>query len=249
MDLEQKISAVNLVLQQYFRKHPRETKIPAKDLMPEFVKHGIFPKDHRNGLPIRKVLRDLDKNNQLKVIPFAFAERGAANTNWFFVRSSKSFGGQSINKLAKPTQSNSLKTARQNSDEAYVLDLCDEILGQKASRQHKFDFLKGDSGRRLPVDAFYEELKLAVEYRERQHSEAVSHFDKPHKITVSGVHRGEQRKIYDQRRRELLPKNDIRLIEIDYTQFEYDGRKRIVRDRERDLEVLKATLTRIKITN
>lgn len=239
MDLEQKIQAVNLVVRDYFKLHPRENKTPAKDLMPEFVKHDIFPRDHRNGLPIRKLLRDLDKTNELKAIPFAFAERGATNTNWFFVRSSKSFSGQSINKRAKPTKSNSLKTARQNSDEAYVLDLCDEILRQKGSRQHKFDFLKGDSGRRLPVDAYYEELKIAIEYRERQHSEPVSHFDKPHKMTVSGVHRGEQRKIYDQRRRELLPQNDIRLIEIDYTLFEYDGRKRILRDGERDLEVVR----------
>lgn len=248
MDLEQKILLVNLVVQQYFKKHPRETKIPAKDLMSEFIENGIFPKDHRNGLPIRKLLRDLDKENQLRAVPFAFAERGAANTNWYFVRSSKSFGAQSINKPTKSLKTNSTKSTRQ-SDEAYVLDLCDEVLGQKSSRQHKFDFLKGDSGRRLPVDAYYDELKLAIEYRERQHSEPVSHFDKPHKMTVSGVHRGEQRKIYDQRRRELLPQNGIRLIEIDYTQFNYDGRKRIVRDRERDLGVLKATLTKIKITN
>jgi len=201
MDFQQKILAVNLAIQDYFKKHPRETKIPAKDLMPEFVKHGIFAKDHRSGLPIRKLLRDLDKDSQLKAIPFVFAERGAANTNWYFVRSSKSFGGQSISKTSKPSKINSSKSSRQNSDEAYVLDLCDEILGQKASRQHKFDFLKGDSGRKLPVDGYYEELNLAIEYRERQHSEPVSHFDKPHKMTVSGVHRGEQRKIYDQRRR------------------------------------------------
>ena len=248
MDFEQKILAVNIVVQQYFRKHPRETQIPAKDLMPEFVKHGIFPKDHRNGLPIRKLLRDLDKDNQLKAIPFALAERGAANTNWYFIRSSKKFDGQSVLKSTKPSKVRSTNSARTTSDEAYVIDLCDEILGHKASRQHKFDFLKGDSGRRLPVDAYYQDLNLAIEYREVQHSEAVSHFDKPHKMTVSGVHRGEQRKIYDQRRRDLLPKNGIRLIEIDYTQFEYDSRKRIVRDRERDLEVVQKTIhTSLKI--
>ena len=118
MDFWEKVLAVNLVVQQYFKKHPRETKIPAKDLMPEFVKHGIFPKDHRNGLPIRKLLRDLDKNNQLKAIPFAFAERGAANTNWFFVRSSKSFGSQSINKPTKST-----KTSSSNPQDKTVMKL------------------------------------------------------------------------------------------------------------------------------
>lgn len=30
-------------------------------------------------------------------------------------------------------------------DEIYVIDLCDEILGTKALRQHCFDFLRGDS--------------------------------------------------------------------------------------------------------
>ncbi|TBW30439.1 hypothetical protein EZJ28_02275 [Gramella sp. KN1008] len=128
--------------------------------------------------------------------------------------------------------------SRRDSDETYVIDLCDEILDQKSSRQHKFDFLRGDSGRRLPVDAFYEKLNLVIEYRERHHSEAVSHFDKPYKMTVSGVHRGEQRKIYDQRRRDLLPEYGIKLIEIEYTQFEYDGRRRIVRNRDRDLRIL-----------
>lgn len=242
MDFQQKILTVNSVLQEYFKKHQGETKIPAKDLMPEFVKHGIFPKDHRNGLPIRKLLRDLDKTNQLKNIPFVLAERSPKNTNWFFVRSSKSFDEQSIIKPTKPSKTNSSQIRKQKSDEAYVLDLCDEILGQKASRQHKFDFLKGDSGRRLPVDAYYGELKLAIEYRERQHSEAVSHFDKPDKMTVSGVHRGEQRKIYDQRRRELLPQNGIRLNEIDYTLFRYHGRKRIVRERKIDLETIRTLL-------
>lgn len=244
---EHKILAVNLVIRDYFNKHPGETKIPAKNLMPYFVKHQIFSKDHRNGLPIRKLLRDLDKSDQLKSIPFAFAERGATNTNWYFVRSSKSFGGQSMEKPQKTSKKNLSISSSRNSDETYVINLCDEVLDRKASRQHKFDFLKGDSGRRLPVDAYYEDLNLVVEYRERQHSEAVSHFDKPHKMTVSGVHRGEQRKIYDQRRRDLLPQNGIRLVEIDYTQFEFDGRKRIVRERERDLEVIKVILTRTKI--
>ena len=48
-----------------------------------------------------------------------------------------------------------VKKNRQSSDEHYVIDLCDEVLGLKASRQHRFDFLKGDTGVRLPVDAYY----------------------------------------------------------------------------------------------
>ncbi|WP_309751901.1 hypothetical protein [Novosphingobium sp.] len=45
----------------------------------------------------------------------------------------------------------------------------------------------------LPVDAWYPELALVIEYRERQHSEAVKFFDQ--RETVSGVGRGEQRRI------------------------------------------------------
>ena len=43
-------------------------------------------------------------------------------------------------------------------------------------RQHRFDFLRGTSGRHLPVDAYYEidaQWKLVIEYREMQHSESL----------------------------------------------------------------------------
>lgn len=125
-------------------------------------------------------------------------------------------------------------------DEIYVIDLCDEILGLKAKRQHRFPFLLGDSGTRLPVDAYYEEINLVVEYCERQHSESVPFFDR--RLTVSGVGRGEQRRIYDERRRELLPKHGIRLVNIAYYDFEYDSRKRIVRDHQQDIQIVRRKL-------
>ena len=131
---------------------------------------------------------------------------------------------------------------RKDSDEFYVIDLCDEVLGLTASRQHTFDFLRGDGtpGRKLPVDAYYPELNLVVEYRERQHTESVDFFDK--KTTVSGVSRAEQRRIYDQRRRDILPKNGIRLVEISYSDLKHDRRKRLVRDRLNDLAVIRIML-------
>lgn len=132
---------------------------------------------------------------------------------------------------------------RKDSDEAYVIDLCDEVLKLKGSRQHKFDFLKGDAGTRLPVDVFYPSLNLVIEYRERQHSEPVKLFDR--RQTVSGVSRGEQRKIYDQRRRDVLPKHGIKLIEISYDDFEYDSRKKIVRKQFKDKLVISNNLNSI----
>ena len=116
---------------------------------------------------------------------------------------------------------------RDDSDESYIIGLCDEILGLESSRQHTFDFLRGDSdeadvGKKLPVDAYYESLNLAVEYREKQHTEEVKHFDKPDNLTVSGDHRGIQKRIYDERRKKVLPAHGIELIEISYSDFDFD---------------------------
>ncbi len=136
--------------------------------------------------------------------------------------------------------SNSKSATRSHSDESYVIDLCDEVLKQKAIRQYRFDFLKGDSGTRLPVDAYYPSLNLVIEFKEKQHTEAVNFFDK--RQTVSGVGRGEQRKIYDQRRRDVLPKHGIKLIELDCSDFEHTRGKKLIRNREEDLKVINKKL-------
>jgi hypothetical protein len=130
-------------------------------------------------------------------------------------------------------------------DENYVIDLRDSILSLRASRQHKFPFLVGDCGKNgrcrcLPVDAYYPDLKLVIEYRERQHSESIPFMDR--RDTVSGCPRGEQRKLYDQRRRDVLPLNEITLIEFDYSMFEHDGRKRLRRNIQNDESVIRLRL-------
>jgi hypothetical protein len=107
--------------------------------------------------------------------------------------------------------------SRTLSDESYVIDLCDEVLGAPALWQHRFDWLRGDArpgkqGARLPVDAYCPKRQLVIEYRERQHTEAVPFMDR--RMTLSGVERGAQRAIYDQRRRDLLPQHDITLVEL-----------------------------------
>lgn len=235
-----KLILINQVIKEYFASKQSINLILAKDLMPQFIEAGIFNKDHREGLPIRKILIDLDEKQQLHLIPTVYAERKNVNTNWYFQRRDNlEF------KLPKEnTNSPSLKTITRfnDKDEHYVLNLCDNILDQSGKRQHRFDFLRGDSDTKLPVDIYYPELNLVIEYKEYQHSNPVSHFDKPDIMTVSGVHRGEQRKIYDQRRRDVLPQNGITLIEIDYTDFPYDRKSRILRDQERDLRIAKGKL-------
>ena len=121
-------------------------------------------------------------------------------------------------------------------DENYIIDLCDAVLKEKASRQHRFGFLLGDSGRKLPVDAYYSKLNIVIEFHEKQHSEVVSFFDR--RPTVSGVSRGEQRRIYDQRRREILPEHGIALVELSIAEFPHTGRRRLLRRSDEEREII-----------
>ncbi|NIJ04251.1 hypothetical protein [Frigoribacterium faeni] len=135
-------------------------------------------------------------------------------------------------------------------NERYVLALCNEALGVAGERQRTFDWLLGDesakTGRRmpLPVDAYRPTLGLVVEFHEKQHTEAVAHFDKPHRMTVSGVHRGVQRRIYDDRRRDLMPKHGLTLVVIPISDFTVEGRF-IVQDHKVDLAVVRIALNEV----
>jgi hypothetical protein len=134
---------------------------------------------------------------------------------------------------------------RADSDEHYVLDLCDEVIGVRGERQATFPWLVGDvspktgRARRLPVDGYWPALKLVVEFQEKQHTDAVPLFDR--RATVSGVPRGEQRRLYDQRKVEILPHHGIRLVVIHKSEFTTKA-GRIVRDHERDIAVVRARL-------
>lgn len=131
--------------------------------------------------------------------------------------------------------------SRDTSDESYVIGLCDNVLGRQAIRQQRFDFLCGDPGKnknraRLPVDAYYEELGLVVEYWERQHEHPAPFWDR--RITCSGCTRGEQRQMYDQRKREILEGNGIRLVVIKFDHLDHNTQGRLNRNTKQDLEAL-----------
>jgi hypothetical protein len=87
----------------------------------------------------------------------------------------------------------------------YVTDLLEELLGL-AEKEKRFDWARGDSrtpgrpGVPLPFDAVWESRRLIIEIDEKQHDKPVAFFDKPGVMTVSGVHRGEQRRVYDERK-------------------------------------------------
>lgn len=134
---------------------------------------------------------------------------------------------------------------RAASDEHYVLDLCDEVLGASGDRQARFDWLRGDPyparplGMTLPVDSYWPDLGLVVEFQEEQHSQPSSFFDR--RQTISGVGRGEQRRLYDERKRLLIPANGLRLVVIEKSAFMVKS-KRIVRERATDIAVARSHL-------
>jgi len=207
-------------------------------------------------MTIREIADDLNrnkwyvKNDGSEITPYQIHRRTKNYPQYFNSEGSAVWlVGHSVRK-SEQLGSGLTGIGVQNSDgkdEKYVIDLCDLILGLTSSRQHKFEFLLGDKNTKglqakLPVDCFYHKLGLVIEYREKQHSEGVSFFDKTGKVTVSGVDRGQQRRIYDDRRRTCLPANGIELIEISYFDLVHDSQKRLKRDKERDEGVLRKIL-------
>ncbi|RJV33912.1 hypothetical protein DWY55_18185, partial [Bacteroides sp. AF25-38AC] len=63
MKKNERISSINSVLQDYFTKHPQSEMTLAKEFMHLFIKNGIFNKDYKEGLPIRKILRAFGKSS------------------------------------------------------------------------------------------------------------------------------------------------------------------------------------------
>ena len=136
---------------------------------------------------------------------------------------------------------------RDASDEAYVLGLCDRVLGVLGLRQHRFAWLLGDPGKNgrqagLPVDGYWPDARLVVEYRELQHERPTPHFDKPHRLTISGVHRGIQRALYDARRDERIPANGLRLVVIRPSDLDAKPSGRLRRNSASDLDAIKNLL-------
>ena len=67
---------------------------------------------------------------------------------------------------------------------------------------------------RLPFDAYWASRRLIVEVDEDQHWRPVVFWDKPDMMTVSGVSRGQQRAIYDARKRAAARRANLRVVEI-----------------------------------
>jgi hypothetical protein len=79
-----KIGRADQVIKEYFSTHPAEKQVQAKKLMPLFVEQGIFYKQNKDGLQIRLLLRQLEKENEMALLEHAHVVWNAANRNWYF---------------------------------------------------------------------------------------------------------------------------------------------------------------------
>lgn len=242
-----KVNLVNEVLSRFFKENPHVRRIQAKEMMDVFVKEGVFNANQADGIPIRRLLRALDRGNCLHLIPFLEVERKNAYTYWYFVNKEV----DEFEYVEPYVPGYKLRQQRMKEkkyrDEDYVVDLCNEILGETALKKYRFDFLRGDAregekGIRLPIDAYYPNSKIAIEYHEWQHVESLHYVGDRGKMTISGVKRDEQRRIYDKRKKEVLAKHGITLIEIGYNELRHDHSKCLSRTKELDKAILEKKL-------
>jgi hypothetical protein len=131
----------------------------------------------------------------------------------------------------------------------YVIELLADILGEEPEREARYGWALGDlsqkTGRRvrLPFDAVWESLRLIVEVDEDQHRRAVEFWDKPDRLTVSGVDRGQQRRIYDLRKRAATRENGYRVVEIEWERQPQPAQRNKAADRRR----LRALLRDVRV--
>ncbi len=248
-DLE-KVKEINLVIEEFFKQNSTLEIIPVKTLMPHFIKAGIFIKDIKNGMPIRQVLRELDKADELKLIPYTHAKRQEQSIYWYFTPLNASTPDTPYKEDENITTNKKVKT---QSDESYVIDLCDSVLEQNAYRKKKFDFLLGDfhkdgeSRTNIPVDAYYEDIKLVILYQPKWTLDSEKQHAKEAKKTISGITRAEQRERYTNRKTLTLPKHGIDVISISYSSFSCDTESKIIREKENNLRIIKEKLQKYLI--
>ena len=235
---EEKIAGINEVIADYFKNNPTTEWIPVKKIMPEMIAAGVFYRDEKKGLPLRKVLRTLDEAKELNKIPSVHAERKGIDTYWYLVREGTKYVTKDV--VLPVSNKEQAIQKRENSDEYYLVGLCNELLNEKAVHQHTFNFLLGDFHRdgktrtALPIDAFYANLNMAIEFYEKEDETS----EDATMLTISKVNRSEQRKKYAQRKRDVLKEKEIDLIEMDYDEFECDEEHKLVRNKEADVKIL-----------
>lgn len=118
--------------------------------------------------------------------------------------------------------------------------------GEPSERERRFPWALGDASEKtnrrveLPFDAVWESRRLIVEVDEDQHRRSIAFWDKPSVKTVSGVSRGEQRAIYDQRKRAAARRAGFTVVEIPWDRRPVPERRDVVADRTTLIALLRA---------
>jgi hypothetical protein len=91
--------------------------------------------------------------------------------------------------------------------EKYALGLVSEVTGVDFIPQMKWDWLVSKKGTKLPVDAYYKELNLAIEFDGAQHRQPL--------VNMGGIEKYITQVENDQIKNSEIPKHGIQLIRID----------------------------------
>ena len=240
------IAKINDVIGRYFDAHSDKEWIPVKSIMSDLVKAGVFNKDVKKGMPLRKLLYALKRAGELDKIPFVHAEKKEESIYWYLVREGGKFTAKESTNL--PPKNPNKEKEKSIKDDDYLIELCDDILNKKSQKQFTFDDLLGDyhkdgiSQTKLPLDAYYQDINLVVEVVNKRSVVLKNTIDKSQKITVSGVTREEQRKVYQERKRTFLEEKDVKVFEINFALFETDESNRLIKNKENDKALLKELL-------
>jgi hypothetical protein len=238
---------INEVVDAYFTSNADIPWFAAKKIMPALVKNGVFPKDIKNGLPLRHVLRALDAEDQLAAIPRVHADRTGKDVYWYFVREGAEYVSDKVPDAPNAKEKRAIERA--NNDESYLMGLIDEFLNRVGSRKHTFDFLLGDlhqdgeTRTELPIDLYYSDLKLALEFIKHPSTKKNLNAAKQEKRTVSGMTRAEQRQMYFERKKSTLINKEIDFVEIHFKEFELTEAFKLTRNKEKDERVLSTLLS------
>lgn len=235
---EENLKKINDVISHYFDTNTSQDWISVNVIMPHLIEAGVFTKDKKRGLPIRKLLRELDKQVALHKIPTAHAHKNQDQVYWYFVRAGKSYiPTQPVNTISKKEKG---VLNIENSDEFYLVNLCDELLQQEASRKHTFNTLVGSQHKRgkgrtkLPLAAYYEDLKLVIEFL--RHDQDFDALDKKAQARIIQIKR------YHQLKKKAVLQKNLLFIEINYDAFTCDDTNKLTRNIAQDKLVLKGYL-------
>lgn len=225
---EEQIIETYTAVSDHFRDRPGTIKFPAVELMPRLFELNVFPNTYEERSPVEDLLDLMNRNDHISILPWAIGEGDPERLKWSFVF----LEGSSLKELEEKMADEQTSRFVELGDENYLLDLCDEILDQKALRQHKFNFL--GEGRNLPFLGFYPNLNLALYYQKPPQSEVVTRLENINWISGRSLHREKEEEEFLQRCRELLSEKGIQHLEIHHSIFSYNKLKRMNRNLQKD---------------